>query len=105
MIVIDGSILEGGGQVVRMAMSLSALLTKPIQLTNIRSGRSKPGLQTQHLIGLQLIRDITNGELSDHHLNSSSVTFTPNRISCGQFFGDTKTAGYSTTHSLKCFEF
>ena len=94
MIAIDGSILEGGGQVIRIAMSLSALLTKPIQITNIRSGRSRPGLKAQHVIGLQLIRDITSGELSGDRIDSTSITFKPNKISCGQFFGDTKTAGY-----------
>ena len=96
MLLIDGSVLEGGGQVIRMSMALSALLLKPIQIINIRSGRQKPGLKAQHLIGLRLIRDITDGELTGDQMNSTSVTFKANRIVCGDFFGDTKTAGYLT---------
>ena len=96
MLTIDGSILEGGGQVVRMAMSLSALTAKDIQIVNIRAGREKPGLRAQHLSGLQLIRDITYGELTGDQLGSKSVTFKPKSIGCGHFFADTKTAGYLT---------
>jgi RNA 3'-terminal phosphate cyclase (ATP) len=76
-------------------MSLSALLSQKIQILNIRSGREKSGLKAQHLIGLQLIRDITNGQLIGDHLGSTQITFKPNDISFGHFFGDIKTAGYS----------
>ena len=41
---VDGSILEGGGQVVRIATCLSALLGGGINIDKIRAGRSKPGL-------------------------------------------------------------
>lgn len=95
MALIDGSVLEGGGQVIRMAMSLSALTSKPIRIINIRSGRQKPGLKAQHLIGLHLIRDITDGELTGDHMNSTTVSFKPKNLLSGHFFGDTKTAGYS----------
>jgi len=94
MLRIDGSILEGGGQIVRTAMSLSALMSKQIEIINIRSGRAKGGLKAQHLTGLQLIRDITDGRLTGDQLGSQQITFEPNRIRCGHFFGDTKTAGY-----------
>ena len=52
---IDGSILEGGGQMLRISMSLSCILGRKIRVKKIRAGRSKPGLGAQHLTGGTLI--------------------------------------------------
>lgn len=49
--IINGSILEGGGQILRNSVSLAALLQKPIRIENIRAGRSQPGLKNQHRTG------------------------------------------------------
>ncbi|CAG2056860.1 unnamed protein product [Timema podura] len=48
---IDGGVLEGGGQILRMALAFSALRKIPIRVHNIRAGRSNPGLRAQHLKG------------------------------------------------------
>ena len=58
---IDGSVMEGGGQILRMSVGLSALLSTPIRISNIRSGRASPGLKAQHLTGLTLVRDLAGG--------------------------------------------
>ena len=47
--VIDGSIMEGGGQILRIASALSAILGIPVKISNIRAGRSTPGLRPQHV--------------------------------------------------------
>lgn len=50
-LVIDGSMLEGGGQLLRNSVALSALLCNPISIQKIRNGRQPPGLKAQHEAG------------------------------------------------------
>lgn len=66
---IDVSILEGGGQVIRVSTCLCSLLTKPIHAFNVRANRPKPGLQAQHLNGVQLVARMTGAK------HTASVSF------------------------------
>lgn len=76
-IKIDGSTGEGGGSIVRLSMAFSALLNKPILISNIRSNRSNPGLRTQHLIGINLIQQIFGGELEGSEVGSTQIRYSP----------------------------
>ena len=49
---IDGSFMEGGGQVLRISLALAAITGTPVHVSKIRQGRSTPGLRAQHLAGL-----------------------------------------------------
>jgi len=77
MIVIDGSYGEGGGQVLRTSLTLSALLSKPVRIENIRARRRKPGLQAQHLTGVRAIAQVCDAELDGADLGSLTLTFQP----------------------------
>lgn len=64
MIEIDGSVGEGGGQVIRTAIALSALTGKDFKINNIRKGRPNPGLQAQHLAAVDAMANICNADVN-----------------------------------------
>ena len=62
-LIIDGSYGEGGGRIVRSSVSLSAIIGKPIQITNIRSKRNKPGLRTQHFSAVKVVANLFHAKV------------------------------------------
>lgn len=90
---IDGSVYEGGGQILRNAIAFSCLLQRPIRVWNIRAGRSNSGLRPQHLTGIQLIEWMSRGRLEGATIGSTEITFHPAFVNGGQYEADTKTAG------------
>lgn len=94
---IDGSYGEGGGQILRTAMALSALAQKPVEIEKIRAGRKDPGLRPQHLASVQAIRDISQGKLEGAAPGSLRISFWPGKIKPGNYFFDvskeTRSAG------------
>ena len=75
---IDGSFGEGGGSILRLAAAFSHLYKYPIKIRNIRANRPKPGLRTQHLLGLKVLSDLTRSNLSNCKVGTEELTFTPN---------------------------
>ncbi|TNM88107.1 RNA 3'-terminal phosphate cyclase [Takifugu rubripes] len=90
---IDGSIMEGGGQILRVSAALSCITGSSIKITKIRAGRSSPGLRPQHLSGLQLVSDLCSGNLQGAAIGSSDISLTPGKIRSGNHVADTQTAG------------
>ena len=99
---IDGSQGEGGGQILRNAMTYAALLQKSLEVHSIRAGRSQPGLRPQHLTGIRLCAEICGGRLVGDEVGSTCVRYEA-PCSCSaaggskrrqrNIVGDTKTAG------------
>lgn len=92
-IEIDGSYGEGGGAILRIACALAILTEKPVRIFNIRKNRPKPGLRTQHLVGLQTLADISNGTLENANIGAIDIFFTPGKITEGIYTVKVDTAG------------
>ena len=90
---IDGSTGEGGGQIIRTALSLSMLTGTPIEIANIRAGRAKSGLMRQHLMCVQASQQISNASVTGAVLGSMAFTFTPSTVKSGDYNFDIGSAG------------
>jgi RNA 3'-terminal phosphate cyclase (ATP) len=90
---IDGSIGEGGGQVLRTSLAVAAIAGKPFRITNIRRRRSKPGLMPQHLNAVEAATAVGMARVSGARLGSQELVFEPTGIGAGGFHFDIGTAG------------
>jgi RNA 3'-terminal phosphate cyclase (ATP) len=76
-IIVDGSAGEGGGQVLRTSLSLSALTGRPLTVNNIRAGRSRPGLRPQHLTAVRAVAAVCDARLHGDAIGSRELRFAP----------------------------
>lgn len=93
-IVLDGSQGEGGGQILRTALSLSAITGKPFTVTKVRAGRLKPGLRPQHREAARAVAQLVDAEVTGAEVGSSRLEFRPRRRAApGEWTFDVGTAG------------
>lgn len=92
-IIIDGSYGEGGGQILRTSLALSAATGKPIKIVNIRSKRKNPGIQHQHFTAVRALATLSNAEVKGLKIGSTELVFKPRELVSGEFKFDVGTAG------------
>lgn len=63
MLELDGS--EGGGQLLRTALSLSAVTGTPFEMTGIRGARPNPGLRHQHLAAVEALATVADADVAE----------------------------------------
>ena len=93
MVRIDADQGEGGGQVLRAALALSAVRGVPVELRGIRGRRNAPGLQAQHLTAVTALARICGAETTGTVLGSHDLTFVPGPVRPGTYHFDIGTAG------------
>jgi RNA 3'-terminal phosphate cyclase (ATP) len=96
MITVDGSIGEGGGQILRTSLSLSLITGKELQIENIRAKRKNPGLQRQHLTAVQAAASVGGAHVSGAIIGSKVLRFKPQTIEPGDYHFATGSAGSTT---------
>ena len=92
-VLLDGSFGEGGGQILRTSLALSAWTGKPFHVEKIRAGREKPGLKRQHLTAVKAVAEICGARVKGAELSSMDLTFEPGAIRSGSYRFDVGSAG------------
>ena len=96
MLTIDGSKGEGGGQILRTALALSAVTGIPFQMNAIRAGRSRPGLMRQHMTAARAAAEICGARVDGNEPGSTALRFEPGRVRAGAYRFAVGTAGSAT---------
>ena len=94
MITIDGS--HGGGQLLRTALSLSAVTKKPFRIVNIRGKREESGIKPQHLAAIKAMEELCNADVKGNFKGSHELEFVPYNIEKKELTVDIGTAGSTT---------
>lgn len=79
-IEIDGGLGEGGGQILRSALSLSAVTGQPFRISRIRHDRLKPGLRPQHLAAARATAALCQGILAGDEVGSGEISLEPRQV-------------------------
>jgi RNA 3'-terminal phosphate cyclase (ATP) len=94
MLEIDGG--DGGGQLLRTALSLGAVTETAFEMTDIRGSRPEPGLKPQHLTAVELVAELSGASVEGAELGADSLRFEPGADWTTELAVDVGTAGSIT---------
>jgi RNA 3'-phosphate cyclase len=93
---IDGAYGEGGGQLVRTAVALSAITGTAVRIGNIRAKRDKPGLAPQHVAAVRAVAQFCDAEIENLEVGAGAIMFRPGQLHGGEVTVEIGTAGSIT---------
>jgi len=90
---INGEHGEGGGQILRSAITLSCITKRPIHLEQIRKNRKVSGLRPQHLTTIKILQKIANAKVVGAEIGSTELKFIPGNVESLELIENVRTAG------------
>ncbi|MCG6924308.1 MAG: RNA 3'-phosphate cyclase [Acidobacteria bacterium] len=96
LVSIDGELGEGGGQILRTALTLSAVTGQGFEMSRVRARRARPGLRPQHLAAVRAVAMACRAEVHGAFDGSPDLRFVPGEVTAGEFDFDIGTAGATT---------
>jgi len=96
MMELDGAAGEGGGQILRTALTLSVITGRPFRISRIRANRARPGLMRQHLVAVQAAAQVSGAQVEGAAVGSEELVFAPGPIRGGDYRFAIGTAGSCT---------
>lgn len=93
---VDGAYGEGGGQLLRTAVALSAITRREILVQHIRARRRPSGLAPQHVAAVRAVAALCHADTEGLEPRSSSLRFEPRALRGGHHRIDVGTAGSVT---------
>lgn len=96
LVQIDGSLGEGGGQILRTSVALSMVTGRPVCVERIRAGREKPGLMRQHLTSVRAAAEVCGARVRGGEIGSTLIEFHPGAACPGRYTFSVGTAGSAT---------
>ncbi len=98
---LDGSEGEGGGQILRSALSLSMITGRPFQIEKIRAKRKPGGLRPAHLACVRGAETVSSSQSEGAEVGSEELSFVPGPVKPGEYVIEVGTAG-STPLLFQC---
>ena len=90
---LDGSRGEGGGQILRTALTLSLITGRPFRIIKIRANRSRPGLRPQHYMVVEAAAELARADVHGAKPGAQELTFIPGHYEPRDLSIDIGTAG------------